>query len=71
MRNIGGNMCVCGDGGGGGGRECKEEWVAHVSVDSVCECVCFRLFISCVCFDISVSYRAAVSLRERGQRRKY
>lgn len=51
------------------GRECKgEEWVAHVSVDSVCECVCFWLFISCVCFDTSVSYRAAVGLCERGDK---
>lgn len=24
MRNIGGNVCVCGDGGGGGGRQSWE-----------------------------------------------
>lgn len=64
MRNIGGNV---GDGGLGDGwvGDKVEGWVAHVSADHVHECGggrCLLLAVyQCVCFDISVSYRAAVS----------
>lgn len=60
MRNIGGNV---GDARlGGEARRGGVGELAHVFADRVCECVCLLLPVYlCVCFDISVSYRAAVS----------
>lgn len=56
MRKIGGNV-----GDAGFAREGKREGrLAHVSVDRVCVCLLLAVY-QCVCFDISVSYRAAVS----------
>lgn len=57
MRNIGGNV---GDARLGEDRSGGRGFVSQVCV---CACVCllFPVFI-CVCSDISVSYRAAVSL---------
>lgn len=68
MRNIGGNV---GDARLQRGGEKRRGGCSCLCWFCVRVCVCLLLAVYlCVCFDISVSYRAAASLWERGQRRK-